>query len=145
MDITLEPTKQAIVNARGSYGFNCNTQLADTERILIEITDQVYDHQLNQWVNSPEKVKYQLEELQYRIGYGDNNNEVVFNNAIIRGFRKDGALRYRASYLPHNAHAEALAQIPDHYHDYARKAFQDEMAKLQNELAITISKGVVIK
>ena len=145
MEITLEPTKKALVKVNAGYGFSCYTQLSDTEKILIEITDQVYDYQLNKWVNPPEKVKYQLEELHYHLGYGDDNHEVLFHNAIIRGFRKDGALRYRTKYLPQSAHAEALTQIPDHYHDYARQAFEVEMAKLQKNLAITITKGVVIK
>lgn len=148
MTITIAPTTQAKVNTNATHGFSCYTYLADTEKIIIEVSEQVYDPQQKQYVLSTDKTKYQLEELHYHLGYrgnNDNDKEVSFSTAVVRGFRKDGALRYRTSYLPHHAHAEALAQIPDHYHDYARQAFQVEMAELQKKLAITISKGVVIK
>ena len=34
---TLAPTTEAIVNAQSSFGFSCYVQLAETERILIEM------------------------------------------------------------------------------------------------------------
>ena len=142
---TIAPTTEATVNAQSSFGFSCYVQLAETERIFIEMGQMVYDQNLRKYVLSADKEKYQLEELQYHLGYGDEANTATFHNAVVRGFRKDGALRYRTTYIPHHAIQEVLKQIPDQYHDYARQAFDEKMAELQKKLDTTIKNGVVIK
>lgn len=144
---TLAPTTQAKVNAQSSFGFSCYVELAETERIIIEVAQQVYDSKVNNWVISPTKEKYQLERLDYRVNrdFDTDDKEAQFDGGIIRGFRKDGALRYRETYIPRHQFAEVLAQIPDHYHDYAKEQFNIQMAKLQEQLTATIKNGLQIK
>lgn len=147
MNTTLAPTTKAKVNAQSSFGFSCYVELAETERIIIEVAQQVYDHKVNNWVISPTKEKYQLERLDYRVNrdFDSDDKEAQFDGGIIRGFRKDGALRYRETYIPRHQFAEVLAQIPDHYHDYAKEQFNIQMAKLQKQLETTIKNGLQIK
>lgn len=146
MNTTLAPTTKAEVNAQSSFGFSCYVELAETERIIIEVAQQVYDHKVNNWVLAP-KEKFQLERLDYRLhrDYDTDEQEAQFDGGIIRGFRKDGALKYRETYIPRHQFAEVLAQIPDHYHDYAKEQFNIKMAKLQEQLTATIKNGLQIK
>lgn len=146
MNTTLAPTTKAKVNAQSSFGFSCYVELAETERIIIEVAQQVYDHKVNNWVLAP-KEKFQLERLDYRVNrdFDSDDREAQFDGGIIRGFRKDGALRYRETYIPRHQFAEVLAQIPDHYHDYAKEQFNIKMAKLQEQLTATIKNGLQIK
>jgi hypothetical protein len=144
---TLAPTTKAKVNAQSSFGFSCYVELAETERIIIEVAQQVYDSKVNNWVISPTKEKYQLERLDYRANHDYNwgDKEAQFDGGIIRGFRKDGALRYRETYIPRHQFAEVLAQIPDHYHDYAREQFTIKMQELQEQVEITIKNGLQLQ
>ena len=135
---TLAPTTKAKVNSNAYFSFTCYVDLAETERIIVELTEKKYDYNLNTYVNSGEKVKYQLEQLTYT----EENNQVRFYGGTIRGFRKDGALKFRANYVPTYCVKEVLAQIPDHYHDYARQAFDKEMEKLVKRVTTTQQNGV---
>ena len=143
---TIKPTDTATIGGGASFGFSCYTTLAETERIIIEISRVEYNYGLNSYQPTGDKEKYQLERLDYSMDYNDKN-QVVFNGGIIRGFRKDGALRYRPTYIPHNSrtYKEVLAQIPDHYHDYARNHFAKEMQEILDKVKETQQNGVKLQ
>ena len=143
---TIAPTTEAEVNSSTSFGFSCYITLADTERIIVELSEQVWDSSRGRYVLSADKKKFQLERLHYRTGRDFDNDEQVaeFDGGIIRGFRKDGALKFRESYIPRHQYKDVLAQIPDHYHEYARVAFDVEMEQLRQRVATTIKNGLKI-
>ena len=141
MTTTIAPTTETKVSGNTYFSFTCYVDLADTEKILIELSDMEYDQSKGNWVLSSTKQKYQLEQLCYT----NEGNEVKFYGATIRGFRKDGALKFRSTYLPSYNKQEAIQQIPMHYHDYAIKKFNDEMNELLNDVTTTIKNGVTIK
>jgi hypothetical protein len=134
--IQLEPTTKATVNSNASFGFSCSVKLSDSEKILVDITTRSYDYAQNSWVENNEKA--QLEELHYHTWGG----AVTLSSMVVRGFRKDGALRFRTTYVSQKDTTNVLKHIPAHYHDYAKEAFKKDMAKLQTELTKTINKGV---
>lgn len=143
---TIAPTTEAEVNSSASFGFSCYVTLADTERIIVELSEQVWDSSLGRYVMSADKKKFQLERLHYRTGRDFDSDEHIaeFDGGIIRGFRKDGALKFRESYIPRHQYKDVLAQIPDHYHEYARVAFDVEMAELKQQVETTIKNGLKI-
>lgn len=147
MAIAVAPTTEAKVNAQSNFVFSCYVELAEAEQILIEVAEMVYDHNVNNWVSAPIKAKYRLERLDYRAcrDYDGDDSLAKFDGGIIRGFRKDGALRYRETYIPRQQFADVLAQIPDHYHDYAREQFAIHMARLQDQINDTTKNGLQIK
>lgn len=136
--VELAPTTKATVSANASYGFSCYVKLSDTEKILVDVVTQEYDYTSNQYVDKQEKM--QLEELHYNTW----DKTVTLNSIVVRGFRKDGALRFRSSYVSQRNTASVIKQIPKHYHDYAKEAFKTEMLKLKTELELTIRAGVKI-
>lgn len=120
--------------------FNCNVQLADSDRILIEAEVMEFDSQKGQWVQV--KRKFRLEELIY---HNDSNarNHTRLSGIKVRGFRKDGALKARTQTI-YRFNDELLAQIPDHFHDPARKMFLEAMNNLLTEIREALNKGVQI-
>lgn len=136
--IELAPTTKANVSANASFGFSCYVKLSDTEKILVDVTTPTYDNSTLKYVDKQEKV--QLEELHYHNEHGS----VILSSMVVRGFRKDGALRFRSNYLAHKNTPSVIKQIPPHYHDYAKEAFKKEMLRLKTELELTIRAGVKI-
>lgn len=143
---TIAPTTEAQVSAQSSFGFSCYVTLADTERIIIELSQQVWDSQKGRYVTLPEKLKFQLERLNYCTVRDFDSDEVVaeFDGGLIRGFRKDGALKFRETYIPRHQYKDVLAQIPDHYHDYAKEQFNIKMAELIKKVETTTKNGLKI-
>ena len=144
MQTTLEPTKEAQVNTFADFTFSCEVTLAETQRIIItlNISETLWDSGLGQYVTTIEPKKFQLEKLSY---YVNGNNQCSFRGGTLRGFRKDGALKYRESYIPTSNISEALQQIPTHYHDYAIKEFNEKMLELSKDISLTIQNGVKLK
>lgn len=136
----LAPTTEASVSGHVGHSLSCYVKLADTEKIIIELKIQEYDKSQGKYVEVQEK--FQLEQLNYGSDY--HSNQVRFDGGTIRGFRKDGGLRVRQSWIPTNQLHEAVKQIPDHYHDYARNFFKVEMEKLVKNVLETQSLGVKI-
>jgi len=134
--IEIEPTLKATVNSNASFGFSCHVKLSDSEKILVDITTSSYDDTQRKYIDHNEKA--QLEELHYHTWGG----AVTLSSMVVRGFRKDGALRFRTTYVSQRDTAKVLKQIPAHYHNYAKEAFKKDMAKLQTELTKTINKGI---
>jgi hypothetical protein len=126
------------IQQSSNISFYCYVTLSEAEQIIVE--KELYG------TNTIEK--YRLETLIYA-GYGDKsatNEGVYLDRIIVRGFRKDGALRYRDTTFYCNSPAmnKVLSQIPDSYHDHARKAFAEHAIKLQQQLTDLINTGVKI-
>lgn len=134
--ITVEPTLKSQVQSHASFGFSCQVKLSDNEKMLISIDTREYDHATRNYVSKTEKV--QLEELHYHTW----NEVVTLSSVVARGFRKDGALRFRTCYVSSNNMPSVLLQIPAHYHDYAKEAFKKKMAELEQNLQKTIKNGI---
>lgn len=138
MTTALAPTTEAKVQSYATFSFGCDVKLSDTEKIIIDVPVTTWDTTTNKYATVTEKV--QLEELHY-----NNRDEVVSLTTIVyRRFRKDGALRFRTNYLSMALIPQVIAQIPDHYHDYARKEFAKEMKELQDQINKTANNGVKI-
>jgi len=153
MSNALEINKETQLNINGSLSFSCSVTLSDTEQLILSIEETE-----GQWVNGNYKMvktgetnKYRLEGLYYGKSYSyseyspSEEGAIQLSSLTIRGFRKDGHLRYRNETLyTASITKEVIEQIPDSYHNYAREAFAKEMVKLQVELTDMTNKGVKI-
>ena len=149
--VTIAPTTKTTVNTTSNISFYCYVRLSETEQIIVE-KEIVNGNWVNGFfVSQPTGVmeKFRLEQLIY-VGYGEGGNAnqkgVYLERIVLRGFRKDGAIKYRDITFFCNSPAldKVLPQIPDQYHDYARKAFAEQSIKLQKELSTLINEGVKI-
>jgi hypothetical protein len=138
MKTELAPTTQSKVESSGNVSFDCSVELSDTEKIIIYVEVSEYDSKQMKYVEVTEK--FQLEKLSYYTPY--NEHEVKFTGGTIRGFRKDGGLKVRTTWIPVNQRQAVLNQIPDNYHDYARKAFAKKMIDLQQQLNLMTNGGI---
>lgn len=145
MTTALDINTETAVNKNGSLGFYCSTTLSDNEQLILSVEEME-----GKWVNNEytmvktgEINKYRLESLYYGRGYTSGDNGVHLSSLTVRGFRKDGHLRYRSQTL-HRLTKEVIEQIPDSYHNYAREEFAKSMIELQEELIAMTNKGVQI-
>jgi hypothetical protein len=136
---TLEINKETKVNESSNLSFSCRVVLEDNKQILIDLEEREW--QGGNLVPTGVLKKVRLEELNYSTDYKENT--VHLNQIEVRGFKKDGGLRYRSEYVYH-LEQKTIDQIPDEYHDYAREAFAKEMVRLQEELTTMTNKGVRI-
>ena len=146
----IAPTTETKVKTSSTISFYCYVTLSESEQIIV--TKEVSD---GNWINgvyvaSGTKIteKYRLEALIYA-GHGEPsqfNTGVYLDRIIVRGFTKEGALRYRDTtfYCNSPALSQVIPQIPDNYHDYARKAFAERAIKLQEQLSNLTNQGVKI-
>jgi hypothetical protein len=128
-----------------SISFYCTTILSDEEQIILKA------EKLNgNWVNGAyvvtptgEQQDYRLEEIIYR-GYGDEPARI--DGLVVRGFRKDGGLKFRTTQLYGKSPLSdrLIPQIPDHYHSHARAEFDKHMKLLQEQLTNLTNKGLEI-
>jgi hypothetical protein len=147
MSNALDINTETAVNENGSLGFYCSVALSDKEQIIIAVEETE-----GQWVNgnytmvkTGEVNKYRLESLYYGKSYEQGDNGIYLSSLTIRGFRKDGHLRFRSETLyTARLTKEVIEQIPDEYHNYAREAFAKSMVELQEELINMTNKGVQI-
>jgi hypothetical protein len=146
MTTALEINTETKVNLSSNLSVNCYVTLADTEQIIISIeeTEGVWSNTTYTLKKTGVISKYRLERLVYQTGYGNHEGEVSLHAIQVRGFKKDGGLRYRDTQF-YNLDKETLDQIPDKYHNYAREAFAKEVVKLQTRLTNLINKGVKVE
>ena len=146
MSVIVNERPQTKVNAYYGVNFSCLIKLSDTEQIIVDVPEMTYDYNASKYVKTGGIKKYRLEELSYGIGYGEEH-QVKLEHIRVRGFRKDGGLRYRQETLWHltdEALKEVIAQIPDEYHNYAREEFAYKMVELQENLTKLTNNGVKI-
>lgn len=136
---TLEINNETKVNESSNLSFSCRVVLEDNKQILIDLEEREW--QGGNLVPTGVLKKVRLEELNYSTDYKENT--VHLNSIEVRGFKKDGGLRYRTEYV-YQIEQKTIDQIPDEYHDYAREAFAKEMVRLQEELTTMTNKGVRI-
>jgi hypothetical protein len=146
MTTALEINTETKVNLSSNLSVNCYVTLADTEQIIISIeeTEGVWSNHSYSQKKTGVISKYRLERLIYQTGYGNNEGEVFLHAIQVRGFKKDGGLRFRDTQF-YKLDKETLDQIPDEYHNYARESFAKEVVKLQDRLTNLINKGVKVE
>jgi hypothetical protein len=142
MKVITAPSTDTSVESSSGISMSCYVELSETEQIIIEIDEWDYNWNsaTNGWQKTGTKKKVRLERLDYQLNYEDKES-FVLNNLKVRGYRKDGGLRFRDEWF-HQIDKEVLAQIPDSYHDYARKSFAEQVVKLQQELTAITNNGV---
>lgn len=122
--------------------------LDDLQQILVDTFNYSY-----QWNNGTttltkqEPIKLVLKELNY--SYDNETNQFELNGITCVGFRKDNKIRARQSYLWKSRSFDqqfndVAQQIPDHFHDRARVAFQEMTQQLQDELTQLTMNGVKV-
>lgn len=136
---TLELQSETKVNTGRSLSFYCYVALKDSEQILIDIEER-------EWVNSSYKStgktrRVRLEQLSYQSR--SNDGIATLYSLQVRGFRKDGGLRFRSDMVYH-LDQKTIDQIPDEYHNYAREAFAKTVIQLQEELTTMTNGGLQI-
>jgi hypothetical protein len=152
----LAPNTETELNTSSNLSFFCYVTLSEKEQIILEREkiDGDWVNGVFVGTNTGIMEKFRLEQLHYS-GYGDGllnrathsvDSGVYLDRITVRGFRKDGGLKFRDTQLygASPAVAEMLPQIPDHYHDYARQEFAKEAIKLQTQLKELIKAGVII-
>jgi len=139
--IAIAPTTKAEVRAGGSLSFSCDVSLSEAEQIIISVEEAEYDWATQTSTKTGVIKKYRLETISYRSGYSTDNEAVAISNVEVRGFKKDGGLRYRTEHL-YRVTNDITEQIPDSYHDYARKEFAKSMVELQDRLTQMTNNGV---
>lgn len=148
MSVIVDERPHTKIDTDSRISFSCDVELSDTQQIIIDVPEVEWDYTINKYKRTGGIKKYRLEEIQYGIAWGEDNKEqVILDNIKVRGFRKDGGLRFRDETLWHltdDMRKEVMAQIPDEYHDYAREEFASEMAKLQQLLTTITNNGVKI-
>lgn len=148
MSVAIVDKPQTKADTSSGISFNCHVKLSDTEQIIIDVPMVEYDYTLSKYKKTGELKKYRLEELQYGIKWGnENQDQIILDGIKVRGFRKDGGLRFRDEtlyYLSDEILKEVIEQIPDEYHNYAREEFAKEMADLQQLLTKLTNNGVKI-
>ena len=148
MTTTLAPSTETKVNVSNTLSFYCYTTLSDTEQIILEIEETDYKTVNGQYTQVPTGVvnKYRLESLIYT-GYSDGGTEGIhLDRIIVRGFRKDGGLKFRDTSFYGQAPVmnKVMPQIPDSYHDYARQAWAEQAIELQKKLTNMTTIGVQV-
>jgi hypothetical protein len=145
MTTAIAVNEKTEVNSSNQLSFSCYVTLSDKEQIIISIeeTEGVWSN--NGYSLKPTGVvkKYRLEQLRYNTGGGENK-EVSLRAIQVRGFRKDGGLKFRDTQFWH-LDQKVIDQIPDEYHNYAREAFAREVVILQGKLTNLIKEGVKIE
>lgn len=148
MSVAIIDRPQTKANTHSGISFSCDVKLSDSQQIIIDVPEVEWDYTINKYKKTGVIKKYRLEEIQYGIKWGDDNREQVILDGIkVRGFRKDGGLRFRDEtlyYLTDELLKEVMAQIPDDYHNYAREEFAKTMADLQQLLTAITNNGVKI-
>jgi hypothetical protein len=148
----IAPSTETKLQTSSSLNFYCYVTLSETEQIILNVEETEWKTINNKYTQVPtgEIKKYRLETLIYA-GYGDGgrNNKgtgVFLDRIVVRGFRKDGGLKFRDTSLYGQAPImdKILPQIPDSYHDYARQEFAKEAIKLQEQLTILTNMGVTV-
>ena len=139
-------TKTAKVEVSSSVYFNCYITLSELEQKTIEIEDFEYVYSNGTSTLNPTGVKrkVRLEKLIYGKDNWNNDSQVKLESIVVRGYRKDGAIRFRDEHLRYIT-KEVLEQIPDSYHDYARQAFDKHSKELQAHITEMINNGLEIK
>ena len=135
--------EETTVNASTSLTFSCYVRLKDNEQILIDIEEyglQMVNGNLSHIPTGVIK-KVRLEELNYQSSF--NMSGVALYALQVRGFKKDGGLRFRSE-MAYRLDQKTIDQIPDEYHNYARGVFAERMIQLQKELTTMTNKGVQI-
>jgi hypothetical protein len=146
MSVIVNQLPQTKVNCYYGVNFSCDVKLSDTEQIIIEVPDTEYNYTLGGYRKTGSTTKYRLEKISYDTPH-THSNQIVLRHLTVRGFRKDGGLRFRETTLWHLTEEmlkEVIAQIPDKYHDYAREEFAIKMAELQERLTELTNNGVKI-
>lgn len=133
-------------NMSSGISINCYVTLSDTEQMIISVEEKEGSWSNGNYVIAKTGVinKYRLEQLIYHTGFGDTRQGFNLESVKVRGFRKDGGIKFRDTCL-YGLDKEVIDQIPDHYHNYAREAFAKEVVEMQTELTNIINKGVVIE
>jgi hypothetical protein len=152
----LAPNTETKLNTSSNLSFYCYVTLSEKEQIILEkeMIDGDWVNGVFVGTNTGIMEKFRLEQLIYS-GYGDGvlnratnsvNSGVYLDRITVRGFRKDGGLKFRDTQFHGGSPAveKMLPQIPDHYHDYAREEFAKESIKLQNQLKKLMKAGVII-
>jgi hypothetical protein len=147
MSQAIAPSTKTGVSTSSNIFFCCYVTLSEAEQIIIEkeVSDFVWAGGSAVTKSTGVIEKYRLEQLIYQ-GDSDYNEGVALKSIVVRGFRKDGALKFRETtfYCGSPALDKVISQIPDSYHDHARKAFAEHAIKLQNELTELSNTGVKI-
>mgnify|MGYP006277385327 FL=1 len=97
-----------------------------------------------------EPIKFILKELCYSYNhynhYDDYGDSFHLDRIVVLGFRKDNKVKAKTEWLNTRTPQfdEVVSQIPDNYHDRARKAFQELTQQLQEELNRVIKNGVKV-
>jgi len=152
----LAPNTETKLDTSSNLSFFCYVTLSEKEQIILEKEkiDGDWVNGVFVGTNTGIMEKFRLERLMYS-GYGDGmvkrvtnsvHSGVYLDRITVRGFRKDGGLKFRDMelYGASPAVEKLLPQIPDHYHDYARQEFAKEAIKLQTQLKELIKAGVII-
>jgi len=139
---TLELQTETKVNAGSNLSFYCYVTLKDSEQILIDLEETEWTRVNGNFTQVSTGVlkKVRLEGLNYQ---ANNDDEVVLYSLGVRGFKKDGGLRFRDE-VTYYLTQKTIEQIPDSYHEYARKAFTEQMWELTGQLNHMMNKGVKI-
>jgi hypothetical protein len=140
MSVQLIEKAETTTRTWGSVNFSISVHLADLEQIVIDVP-------VTEWRNGTNTVvgteKARLEAFHYSFKR-DCDEPMVLSHIIVRGFRQDKKLKARNTHL-YNVTDEVLAQIPDEYHNHARKAFAEQIEKSRNELLQIEANGLVIE
>jgi hypothetical protein len=140
---TIEVKNTTDVNTTSNLSFNSYVTLKDSEQIIIDLEEKEFQHVQGKYISVKTGVikKVRLEQLIYQSDWTDGITKLC--SIEVRGFRKDGGLRYRSD-RHYAVEQEVIDQIPDEYHNYAREAFAQEIVKLQQQLTTMTNEGVKI-
>ena len=140
MSIELIEKAETTTRTWGSVDFTISVHLSDLEQIVIDVP--VYEWRGGQnTLIATERAR--LEAFHYSFKR-DCDEPMVISHIIVRGFRQDKRLKARNTHL-YYVTDEVLAQIPDEYHNYARKAFAEHIEKSRKDLLQIEANGLVIK
>lgn len=141
---TIAPTTKTKHDSSPWLGWRCNVELSEAQQIILNIEQYESLWVNNAWTERKTGVteKYRLEGLCYSTSHG-TNKDAQLESLCVRGFRKDGGLKYREDFL-YRVSKEVLEQIPDKYHNIARKQFALDMKKLQKQLTEITNNGLQI-
>jgi hypothetical protein len=137
---TLITKTESDVRVWGGVSFSISVHLADLEQIVIDVPVYEWRGGQNNLIGTE---KGRLEALHYDFKR-DVDEPMRLSHIIVRGFRQDKRLKARTNHL-YRVTNEVIAQIPDEYHDYARKAFAEKISSNRQELLTMEANGLEIK
>lgn len=137
---TLKIQETTKVNTSGNLSFYCYVTLKDSEQIIIDIQEKEWSGGTYQLTGVTKKAR--LEQICYQSGCEDTPNVYLYSLEV-RGFRKDKGLRYRTDRV-YSPDQSVIDQIPAEYHNYARVAFVNKVAELQQQLTTMTNGGIQI-